>query len=106
MSFQDYEYDKNDGRSKQRPYNPPWPASKICYTDAMKCQKCGDTLRDNVIYRFMDKSVCDDCYIDLMIGVPEIDFSRLPSEFQSAASRFRKSWNRDRPTRHHFLNFE
>lgn len=71
----------------------------------MKCQKCGDILTDNDVYEFMDEKVCDDCYIDLMIGVPEIDFSALPPEFQPQAQRLKKGWNRHRPNRHHYLNF-
>ncbi|MEJ2315113.1 MAG: hypothetical protein P8Y85_10225 [Nitrospirota bacterium] len=72
----------------------------------MKCQKCGDVLADNAEYEFMEKKVCDDCYIDLMMGVPEVDFAALPSEFQPAAQRFKKAWNRDRPNRHHYLRFK
>jgi NMD protein affecting ribosome stability and mRNA decay len=71
----------------------------------MKCEKCGDSIEGDAPYDFKGRKVCDDCYIDLMIGVPEVDISKLPPEVQSDYQRVMRGWNRHRPNRHHFLSF-
>ena len=60
----------------------------------MKCGKCGETIADNIVYEFKDKEVCDDCYIDLLIGTPDVDISKLPAEIQSDLHRVMKNWHR------------
>jgi len=66
----------------------------------MKCDKCGENLQDNNTYEFKGKKLCADCYIDLIIGVPDVDFSKLPPETRCQFNKVRKSWHRDRPNRH------
>ena len=67
----------------------------------MKCDKCGEAIEDNIAYEFRDKKLCDDCYIDLLIGTPDIDISKLPPDIQSSFHNIMKGWNRNRPNRHH-----
>ncbi len=67
----------------------------------MKCDKCGEVIQDYVFYEFKDKRVCDDCYIDLLIGNPDVDISKLPPEIQSNFFNVMKGWHRHRPNRHH-----
>ena len=50
----------------------------------MKCDKCAETIKDKFVYEFKDKRLCDDCYIDLLIGTPDVDISKLPPEIQSS----------------------
>ena len=66
----------------------------------MKCEKCGEIIHEDDIYRFNDKKVCDDCYIDLVEGVPRVDISNLPDETQWRFYNIMKRWFRDRPNRH------
>ena len=68
----------------------------------MKCNKCGETIKDNVVYEFKDKKLCDDCYIDLLIGTPDVDISKLPPEIQAGFLKVMQGWHRDRPNRHHY----
>jgi hypothetical protein len=68
----------------------------------MKCDKCLDKIQNNVVYEFKDKKLCDDCYIDLLIGTPDVDISKLPPEIQSGLQNVMKYWHRDRPNRHHY----
>ncbi|MDY6881853.1 MAG: hypothetical protein V2J25_06235 [Desulfatiglans sp.] len=67
----------------------------------MKCEKCGGRLKGDMAYTFKDRKVCDDCYIDLIIGVPDVDISKLSPEIQSHLYPLMKNWHRDRPNRHH-----
>jgi hypothetical protein len=39
----------------------------------MKCDKCAETIKDDVVYEFKDKNPSEDCYIDLLIGTPDVD---------------------------------
>jgi hypothetical protein len=71
----------------------------------MKCEKCGEIIKDNMVYEFKDKKVCDDCYIDLLIGTPDVDISKLAPEVQAGFHRVMQSWHRDRPNRHHYLKY-
>ena len=71
----------------------------------MKCDKCDKSIKDNNIYEFKDKKLCDDCYIDLLIGTADVDISRLPAEIQSGFLKVTQGWHRDRPNRHHYLKF-
>ena len=68
----------------------------------MKCEKCGDEIQDKVEYEFRNKKLCDDCYIDLLIGTPDVDISKLPPEIQSVLQNVMKNWHRNRPNRHHY----
>jgi len=68
----------------------------------MKCDKCGEVIQDTVVYEFKDKKLCDDCYIDLLIGTPDVDISKLPPEIQSDFHNVIKGWHRNRPNRHHY----
>jgi hypothetical protein len=68
----------------------------------MNCDKCGEVIQDNVVYEFKDNKVCDDCYIDLLIGTPDVDISKLPPEIQSDFYTVMKGWHRNRPNRHHY----
>jgi hypothetical protein len=68
----------------------------------MKCDKCGEAIKDDVVYEFKDRKLCDDCYIDLLIGTPDVNISKLPPEIQSGFHNIMKAWNRDRPNRHHY----
>ena len=70
----------------------------------MNCDKCGEALDEINIYRFRDKQLCDDCYIDMMVGTPDIDFSKLPPEVQSRLRNIKRGWNRNRPNKHHYRN--
>ena len=63
----------------------------------MKCEKCNGDIDENEVYQFKEKDLCDDCYIDLVMGVPEVDISQLPPELQSRFRDIEKNWNRDRP---------
>ena len=63
----------------------------------MKCDKCSADIDENEIYQFKGKRLCDDCYIDLVMGVPEVDISQLPPEIQPRFRDIEKNWNRDRP---------
>jgi len=63
----------------------------------MKCEKCNGDIDENEVYQFKGKDLCDDCYIDLVMGVPEVDISQLPPELQSRFRDIEKNWNRDRP---------
>lgn len=65
-----------------------------------KCNKCAEPISDKGPYEFKDKKLCADCYIDLIIGVPEVDLSQLPEEVRCHFQGVRKNWNRDRPNRH------
>ncbi len=67
----------------------------------MKCEKCGDPIEMNNTYRFKGRKVCDDCYIDLVMGVPDVDITGLPLEIRCGFLLFMKNWHRDRPNRHH-----
>jgi hypothetical protein len=67
----------------------------------LKCEKCGEPVQSHTVYTFKDKKVCDDCYIDLVIGVPDVDISNLPPEVQSGFHHLMKNWHRDRPNQHH-----
>ena len=67
----------------------------------LKCDKCGESIQDDMVYTFKDRKVCDDCYIDLIIGVPDVDISKLSPEIQSHLHPVMKNWHRDRPNRHH-----
>jgi len=31
----------------------------------MKCEKCGEIIQDNNIYKFRGKTLCENCYIDI-----------------------------------------
>ncbi len=73
--------------------------------DNLKCDKCGNFIQENELYEFMKKKVCSDCYIDLMVGVPDVDISKLPPEIQPLFTKVKKGWHRDRPNRHHYLRF-
>jgi hypothetical protein len=66
----------------------------------MKCEKCGETISGNDVYKLHDKTLCDDCYIDLVEGVQKVDTSNLPSEVQWKFHNVMKRWCRDRPNRH------
>jgi hypothetical protein len=68
----------------------------------VKCDKCGEAIENNLPYEFRDKRLCDDCYIDLLIGTPDVDISRLPPDIQSTFHNIMKGWHRDRPNRHHY----
>ncbi len=63
----------------------------------MNCEKCTVEIHGNDIYEFKSKTLCDDCYMDLVMGVPEIDFSRLSPELQLKYKNIKKGWNRNRP---------
>ena len=67
----------------------------------MKCEKCWETISGMDVYKLHDKSLCDDCYIDLVEGVQKVDISNLPSEIQWKFHNVMKGWGRDRPNRHH-----
>lgn len=71
----------------------------------MRCHKCDRAVPTGEVYEFKDKKLCDDCYIDLLIGVPDLDVSKLPEEVQARFHRVLKAWHRDRPNRHHHLKF-
>ena len=49
----------------------------------MNCEKCGAVIPDNGVYEFKNKKLCDDCYIDLTIGVPDVHIAVLSPEVQS-----------------------
>ena len=66
----------------------------------MKCEKCGETINGHDVYKLHDKTLCDDCYIDLVEGVQKVDISNLPSEIQWKYHNVMKRWCRDRPNRH------
>jgi len=68
----------------------------------MQCEKCGDRIEVDMVYTYKDKRVCDDCYIDLMIGVPDVDISKLSPEIRCGFQEVMKRWHRVRPNRHHF----
>jgi hypothetical protein len=63
----------------------------------MKCEKCNMIIKENEVYRFKGKILCDDCYIDLVMGVPEVDISQLSPELQRKFKNIKKGWNRNRP---------
>ena len=63
----------------------------------MQCEKCTASIHGNDVYHFKGKTLCDDCYIDLVMGVPEIDLSRFPPELQWRFRNIKKNWNRNRP---------
>ncbi len=63
----------------------------------MRCEKCTDIIKENEVYHFRGKVLCDDCYIDLVMGVAEPDFTRFSPELQSKFRNIRKGWNRNRP---------
>ena len=63
----------------------------------MKCEKCNGIIYEDEEYHFKGKNLCDDCYIDLVMGVPEVDTSRLSPELQSRFKNIKKNWNRNRP---------
>ena len=68
----------------------------------MRCDKCGERIEDEIGYEFKDKLVCDDCYLDLLIGTPNVDVSKLPPEVRSGLEGVMKNWHRVRPNRHHY----
>ena len=63
----------------------------------MICEKCDVVIKEDELYQFKGKNLCDDCYIDLVMGVPQVDISQLPLELQSRFRDIEKNWNRDRP---------
>lgn len=67
----------------------------------MNCEKCGEEIHGNDMYKYNEKSFCDDCFIDVVIGVPQVDISNVPPEVQTSLNSMMKRWNRDRPNRHH-----
>ena len=71
----------------------------------MKCEKCGEAVPGNAVYEFRDKKLCDDCYIDLIIGTPDVDIKKLPQEVQTQFHKVMKGWHRRRPNRHHYLKY-
>ncbi|MCB2181076.1 MAG: hypothetical protein KQH63_03500 [Desulfobulbaceae bacterium] len=71
----------------------------------MNCRKCGDHVAEGSTYEFKGMMLCDDCYIDLMLGTPDITLSKLPQEIQCQFQHVLKGWHRHRPNRHHYLHF-
>ena len=72
----------------------------------MKCNKCSRNIQEKDIYEFKDKQLCDDCFIDLILGVPDQDISKLPPEVQAGFHNIMKGWHRDRPNRHHYIKYD
>jgi hypothetical protein len=66
----------------------------------MTCEKCTASIHGNDVYHFKGKTLCDDCYIDLVMGVPEVDISHFPPELQCRFRQIKKQWNRNRPIYH------
>lgn len=69
----------------------------------MNCEKCAEEIHDKNIYKFNGELFCDDCFIDVVIGVPQVDISNLPPQVKAGFHNIMKRWNRDRPNRHHII---
>jgi hypothetical protein len=48
----------------------------------MKCEKCEEIIQDNNIYKFRDKTLYEDCYIDAVLPpVRKMYYENDSSEF-------------------------
>jgi len=34
----------------------------------MKCDKCKEVIQDNDAYKYREKTLCEDCYIDMLLS--------------------------------------
>ena len=63
----------------------------------MECEKCADEIQGNDVYEFKGKSLCDDCYMDLVMGIECPDISSFHPQQQYRFRNMINNWNRNRP---------
>ena len=63
----------------------------------MECEKCTEKIQGNDVYQFKGKNLCDDCYMDLVMGIERPDISSLHPQMQCRFRNMMNNWNRNRP---------